>query len=74
MERQAANRQLVRIISSMVEAYPDLRFSQILGNFDFVQQFKDALPCMAWEDEYHLESKELLKRVTEALSKLNIKE
>lgn len=67
MNRQQANRELLAILSSWIEAYPDLRFSQILGNMEFVKQddveHEECCDSRRWADEYLLEPQELLKRV-----------
>lgn len=63
--RQEFNRQLVRQLSTLIEAYPDLRFSQALNNFGFVENKADSHGMLldAWRDEYNLEPDLLLKRV-----------
>ena len=72
MTRAAANRKLVEKLAEIVHKYPDLRFSQILQNFDFVQTKEimidhphhRAYPELVWEDEFYLESEDLLERVS----------
>lgn len=54
VERRQNNRELINIIKSWVEAYPDLRFNQILSNLGVT---------MKGEDKYYEESSETLKRV-----------
>ena len=54
--RQEANKELMKIISSYVEKYPELRFGQILEGFGFVVQDTDT---------FNEESVDTLKRVKE---------
>lgn len=70
--RQKANRELVKILHSMVEAYPDQRFSQLLRNLDVVAEVRDAQTGMplSWANEFHLEPEQLLARVKKALQSL----
>jgi hypothetical protein len=60
MTRKEANLEIIRLIYAYVENYPDQRFGQILQNIDVVRRSKSASTL---EDEYYLESEELLKRV-----------
>lgn len=64
------------MLFDLVEQYPDLRFSQILNNFDFVTQaiIKDQngqLIDSYWIDEFHAEPQKLANRVKAAIDKLN---
>lgn len=69
--RLECNRKLVRKLLNIVEEYPDLRFSQILQNFDFVTPVEVTevgrggreTTSLVWRDEFYLESNELVKRV-----------
>lgn len=36
--RQQANREIIKLITSLVETYPDLRFWQILHNLSIVER------------------------------------
>jgi hypothetical protein len=58
MTRQEANLEILRLIHEYVEAYPDQRFSQILQNMDVI---------VTLQDEYYMESEELLKRVAKSV-------
>ena len=42
MNRQQANREILSHISAQIEAYPDLRFHQILQNIDVVVLDKEV--------------------------------
>ena len=60
-DRYEANKKLVGILYNLVDTYPNLRFSQLLLVAKFVNDK---------EDEFYLESEELLARVNEALKML----
>lgn len=60
MTRQEANRELLKIISEMVELYPNFRFHQILADID-VNMLNDE--GTANVDLFAEESEETLKRV-----------
>jgi len=62
MERQEANRKLIRKLLTLVEEHPELRFGQILQSFYFVKPDTSVYP-FSWKDEFYLESKELVRRV-----------
>lgn len=66
MTRQEANRELLKIISEMVELYPNFRFHQILADID-VNMLNDE--GTANVDLFAEESEETLKRVKHFLSK-----
>lgn len=65
MTRQEANRELLKIISEMVELYPNFRFHQILADID-VNMLNDE--GTANVDLFAEESEETLKRVKHFLS------
>ncbi len=65
MTRQEANRELLKIISEMVELYPNFRFHQILADID-VNKMNDE--GTANIDLFAEESEETLKRVKHFLS------
>lgn len=54
VERQQTNRELMNIVKGWVEAYPDMRFNQILSNLGVTREGQDL---------YYEESKETLQRV-----------
>ena len=66
MTRQEANHELLKIISEMVELYPNFRFHQILADID-VNMLNDE--GTANVDLFAEESEETLKRVKHFLSK-----
>lgn len=65
--RQKYNQELLQILTKAVEKWPDLRFSQILTSLKFVSDGQKCMDCKSdmphWEDEFYLESKDLLDRV-----------
>lgn len=61
-KRQIYNTTLCHLLRELVDKYPDLRFSQILLNFDFTK--KDV-------DDYYLEPWELEERIIETINKVN---
>lgn len=63
--RQSANFELVKKLSELVIAYPDLRFGQILVNFGFIKQIVDHYDdsIVITEDPFKEESVDTLKRV-----------
>jgi hypothetical protein len=68
--RLEANRQILEILSKEIELQPDIRFTQLLQNLGIVK-FSLQIPpgsggwnpTFAIEDEFYLESEELLKRL-----------
>jgi len=71
MQRIDANRQLVYLLSALIEQNPEQRFSQILRNYEFiaeefVQLSEDGgAPWSAnmWSNEFSAEGADVLKRV-----------
>jgi hypothetical protein len=64
--RQRDNRRLVELLSTMVEAYPDLRFGQILFNYKFVD-WVNTDDGVVIRDPFYEEPADTLKRVHEQL-------
>lgn len=67
MNRQEANRVILKKISEMVEGAPDLRFQQILINMGVNQtEMIGAAPNerMMCKDLFHEESVKTLERIT----------
>ena len=58
--RQEANRKLVKILSGLVETYPDWRFGQIIFNAGFITRKQNSLDI---QDPFYEESTETLNRV-----------
>lgn len=64
--RQRDNKKIVELLSTMIEAYPDLRFGQILFIYKFVNWFNtDSSVRMC--DPFYEEPADTLKRVREQL-------
>lgn len=61
MTRQEANRELVDILSELVEKHPDMRFGQLLSYAEVVKT--KLLEPGDWRNEFNLESDKLLERV-----------
>jgi hypothetical protein len=57
MNRQEANRKILRILSDTIKQHPDWRFHQILFNLDI---------SLTGVDQYYEESKDTLERVKPA--------
>ena len=64
--RQAANRDILAHLSTLVELYPDLRFGQILANIGIIQYQRDpaSFDIIGIKDPFHEESVETLQRVS----------
>ena len=72
-KRQSSNRELIRVISAAVEAYPELRFHQILHSLNIVQtemvhtvdvSGEFEIPGRLYaKDKFHEESVDTLKGV-----------
>lgn len=74
--RQPINQKLVDILQTLVKQYPDMRFSQILGAFDFVLSEYEPhasgeaeLATRVWRDEFYAEPDVILARVKKALGR-----
>lgn len=75
MTRQEANLKIITALTSLVKEHPDLRFGQILQNFDFVKPIdvdimskgEYDLTALYWEDEFYVEPEEILTRVNRTL-------
>lgn len=73
MTREQANNELIHELIQLVNKHPDLRFGQILQNFNFVEtkEVNETVDSgrksfsLYWKDEFYLESTDLLKRVVE---------
>jgi len=65
MTRLQANKKLLKILKELVINNPDQRFSQVLQNLGFVKPSRPVrdLGMIEWQNEFYLESEELLKRV-----------
>lgn len=70
--RQIANRHLVELLHQIVEMNPDLRFSQILSAFEFVDRIEldkyiQGWQGHVWADEFNTEPSVILERVQKAI-------
>lgn len=62
--RQGCNKELLRIFTDIVERNPELRFGQILFNFQFVK-WENVNERIKILDPFYEESVDTLKRVKE---------
>jgi hypothetical protein len=62
MNRLEPNRELIRLLSTLVETYPEQRFSQLLENFKFISPGREN-----HKSEFYVESEEILDRVKKGL-------
>lgn len=69
-QRLESNKQLIQILSILVNENPSMRFSQILSNFSFIRRYDSINGYYSWIDEYYLESKDLLERVNNTMKLL----
>lgn len=63
MTRQNANRRILELLESLVEALPDQGFTQLLFNSEVLKCDPRSTGIPEVRNEYHLESQELLERV-----------
>ena len=85
-QRQAANREIIEILSDIVERYPELRFGQILAISNVIQYEHCAKQNLVShnhnpyvevvKDPFHEESIDMLTRVRNKIQNLdkNVKE
>lgn len=75
-QRQEINNQLLQQLYELINKYPDLRFSQILSNFGFVEdeliENREEQTQKVWVDEYNVEPEHILARVSETLEKMKL--
>jgi len=74
MTRKEANLQLVTELFNIVQKYPDLRFSQILGSYGFVRQeravrYEDV--GVTWQNDFYTEPSVVLERVKKRIKDLS---
>ena len=58
---QEVNQEIIDALQYLVETYPDLRFSQILSTWGFVDD---------WQNEYYIEPNIILKRVKQRMENI----
>jgi hypothetical protein len=63
--RLEANRELVKILSEIVEKENNQRFGQILRNYGFVREIRSVKPeaGIPWQNEFYSEPQKILERV-----------
>ena len=76
MERLKYNRKILEELKEYVEFYPDLRFGQILRNFDVVEEVNISdnkyHEELYWTDDFNTESRTIWKRMNERVSNTTI--
>ena len=82
-QRQAANREIIEILSDIVERYPELRFGQILAISNVIQYEHCAKQNLTSrnhnpyievvKDPFHEESIDMLTRVRNKIQNLHRK-
>lgn len=73
-QRQAANREIIEILSDMVERYPDLRFGQILAITEAIQYVPDSRPYIDTvdvKDPFNEESVDMWVRMRDKMMQFN---
>lgn len=72
--RQSANREIIEILSDMVERYPDLRFGQILAITEAIQYVPDSRPYIDTvdvKDPFNEESVDMWIRMRDKMMQFN---
>ena len=72
--RHSANREIIEILSDMVERYPDLRFGQILAITEAIQYVPDSRPYIDTvdvKDPFNEESVDMWIRMRDKMMELN---
>jgi hypothetical protein len=72
--RHSANREIIEILSDMVERYPDLRFGQILAITNAIQYVPDSRPYIDTvdiKDPFNEESVDMWIRMRDKMMELN---
>jgi hypothetical protein len=72
--RHSANREIIEILSDMVERYPDLRFGQILSITGAIQYVPDSRPYIDTvdvKDPFNAESVDMWIRMRDKMMELN---
>lgn len=73
-QRQAANREIIEILSDMVEKYPDLRFGQILAITETLEYAPSPRPgdnSIMIKDPFNEESVDMWVRVRDKVMEFN---
>ena len=71
-QRISANKELLTILTGLIEDYPTLRFGQLLNVFDFIKNIRPTKEELevSWQNEFYLEPTELVKRVKQRIKDL----
>ena len=72
--RHSANREIIEILSDMVEHYPDLRFGQILAITEAIQYVPDSRPYIDTvdiKDPFNEESVDMWIRMRDKMMQFN---
>jgi hypothetical protein len=72
--RQSANREIIEILSDMVERHPDLRFGQILAITEAIQYVPDSrsyIDTADVKDPFNEESVDMWIRMRDKMIELN---
>lgn len=73
-KRQEANREIINILSDMVERYPDLRFGQILAITECIEYISDSRPyidTLDVKDPFPEESVDMWIRMRDKMMEFN---
>ena len=73
-QRQIANREIVKMLSDMVEEYPDLRFGQILAITEAIEYIPDSRPYIDTvdvKDPFNEESVDMFVRMRDKMMTFN---
>lgn len=73
-QRQIANREIVKILSDMVDRYPELRFGQILAITEAIEYIPDARPYIDTvdvKDPFNDESVDMFIRMRTKMNTFN---
>ena len=69
--RQIANKEIIAILSNMVEQFPDLRFGQILAITELLEYVPDSRPYIHnvdIKDPFNEESVDMLVRMRDKMT------
>lgn len=65
--RKAYNKEIMKLLTKLVNQNPDMRFTQMLVNADvLIQQFDEHGLVNGYKNEYALESSALFERMKKA--------
>lgn len=64
MDRYEANLKIMRELAVLIEAYPTMRFLQLLVNCDVLESVEVDGENRMWLNGYNVESSEILEKIT----------